>query len=135
MNSDATAPAVRFTVSSRRSPHVRHQQKYAEGSALKDRPFVFRDDRGTVGVTAVNIDEFTTALRRAPLEVVTHHMHRRDFARWILDVLGDATVANLLHAVETSVGGGGDPHASRNTVVALLERRYLQQGRPGTDRR
>jgi hypothetical protein len=135
LDSDATVPAVRFTVSSRRSPHVRHRQKYAEGSTLRDRPFVFRDDRGTVGVTAVNIHEFTTALRRVPLEVVTHHMHRRDFARWILDVLGDASVADLVHAVEVSVGGGCDPHASRNTVAALLERRYLQQGRPGTDRR
>jgi hydroxymethylpyrimidine pyrophosphatase-like HAD family hydrolase len=135
LHSDATKPAVRFTVSSRRSPHVRHRQKYAEGSALQDRPFVFRDDRGTVGVTAVNIHEFTAALRRVPLEVLAHHMHRRDFARWILDVLGDTTVANLVHAVETSVDAGCDPHASRNTVVALLERRYLQQGRPGTDRR
>jgi hypothetical protein len=135
LNSDATAPAVRFTVSSRRSPHVRHRQKYAEGSALQDRPFVFRDDRGTVGVAAVNIHEFTTALRRVPLEVLAHHMRGRDFARWILDVLGDAALADLVHAVEVSVGGGGDPHAGRNTVVALLERRYLQQGRPGTDRR
>jgi hypothetical protein len=130
LDSDATAPAVRFTVSSRRSPHVRHRQKYADGSALRDRPFVFRDDAGTVGVTAVNIHEFATALRQVPLEVLTHHMHRRDFARWILDVLGDTIVADLVHAVEVSVAGGGDPHAGRNTVVALLERRYLEKGSP-----
>jgi hydroxymethylpyrimidine pyrophosphatase-like HAD family hydrolase len=135
LDSDATAPAIRFTVSSRRSPHVRHRQKYAEGSALKDRPFVFRDDRGTVGVTAVNIHEFTAALRRVPLEVITHHMRGRDFARWILDVLGDPALADLVHAVELSLAGGRDPHSSRNTVVALLERRYLQTGRSGTDRR
>jgi hydroxymethylpyrimidine pyrophosphatase-like HAD family hydrolase len=135
LHSDATTPAVRFTVSSRQSPHVRHRQKYAEGSALQDRPFLFRDDRGTVGVTAVNIHEFTTALRRVPLEVLAHHMRGRDFARWIHDVLGDAALAELVHAVELSVAGGADPHSRRNTVVALLERRYLQKGRPGTDRR
>jgi hydroxymethylpyrimidine pyrophosphatase-like HAD family hydrolase len=130
LDSDATATAVRFTVSSRRSPHVRHRQKYAEGSALRDRPFVFRDDRGPVGLTAVNIDEFTTALRRVPLEVITHHMRRRDFTRWILDVLGDTALADLVHAVELSVAGGADPHTNRNTVVALLERRYLEKGHP-----
>lgn len=135
LHCDGTVPAIGFTVSSRRSPHVRHQRKYADGTALKDRPFEFRDDQGTVGITAVNVHEFVSALRRVPLDVFTHHMAGEDFARWIKDVLGDGALADVVRAVERSVAAGGDPAYSRDTVVALLERRYLHPGRPRTARR
>jgi hypothetical protein len=57
-----------------------------------------------------------------------------DFSRWIDDVLGDGGLAELVHAVELSAAGADHPHRSRNTVVALLERRYLQGGAALTGR-
>jgi hydroxymethylpyrimidine pyrophosphatase-like HAD family hydrolase/anti-sigma regulatory factor (Ser/Thr protein kinase) len=135
LNNDATVSAASFSVSSRRSPHVRHQHKYAEGSVPSDRRFVFRDDQGAVAARAANVHEFAAALRQASPQVIAHHMRGGDFTRWIHDVLGDAALAQLVHAVERSVAGGGDAHTSRNTVVALVERRYLGTGRTGGGRR
>lgn len=119
-------PPERFTLAARTTLHVRHREKYAHGSVLDDRRFIFRDGAGRAVGEAVNVDQFCAVLRQASLRVVAHHMRAKDFARWIGGVLGDADLATQVQAVERAIRHGGDPLRGRDTIVAWLERRYLR---------
>jgi hypothetical protein len=111
---------VRFRVTPRLTPHVRHRHKYLDVPLRPGSGFVFtRRGRPTLG-TARTLRELLALLARATVADLDEHLGRGDFSRWIADVLGDQVLAAKFAAVEGQYRRGGleDPAAALTAAVA-----------------
>ena len=51
------------------------------------------------GITAINLDEFTTKLQIVPAESVQFHFERRDFQKWIKGTIKDLELAERINGI------------------------------------
>jgi hypothetical protein len=88
-----------FTVSVRRTPHIRHRHKYAV-APLPHRWFRFRRPDGQVVAAASNLEEFSRLLRDIDPSVLAHHLVHGDFSRWTVGMIQDRDLAAAVGAIE-----------------------------------
>ena len=104
-----------FTVAARISPHVRHQHKYTAKPLPPERRFYFHTlcEAGT----AATLEEFSRHLRHCDPYILTYHLSRGDFSRWVTGTLADYTLGRQVAAIERDLA---QHHA------AALERAWHQ---------
>ena len=84
------------------------------------------------GLRAGNLRELAEMVRKAPVEVIRHHLHRaalrhrfgawdypNDFAQWASECLEDKALAEKLAALDPFAQR--DPEAARERIVDLIE--------------
>ena len=96
----ATGECQLVSLSVRRTAHVRHWHKYLSARLPLKHRFTFRLPGETGGTVAANVQEFRDILGATSKEIVSGHALRRDFSRWITDVLQDAELAATLRLLE-----------------------------------
>ena len=84
---------VRLLPNTRRVPHIRHLYKYLDNPLPKHKRFYFHDERGYLGMEAASLFEYLQLLSDLPIESLTYHQTRNDFATWAEGALGDAELA------------------------------------------
>jgi len=52
------------------------------------------------GITAISLSEFAKDLDTIPGESVTFHFQRKDYQRWLIDVVGDEELAKRIDMIE-----------------------------------
>jgi hypothetical protein len=87
---------VRLRPASRRVSHVRHLYKYLDIPLPQQKRFHFRTTQGYLGHEVAGLFEFKEALARVPIESLTYHHERSDFAAWVTGSLHDEILANHL---------------------------------------
>ena len=117
-----SANPIRFRVGQRSTPHFRHLHKYLRATLPEGKRFYFRgaDDR-SLGKAAANLWEFREALGEIPLDSLHYHLGRRDFERWLRDVLHDEELALCVGEIGSSDHGG---EALRQALVHAVISRY-----------
>jgi hydroxymethylpyrimidine pyrophosphatase-like HAD family hydrolase len=114
-----------FTVQRRRSGHVRHWHKYIDGELPQALRFYFANS-GSARV-ASNVREFHRHLGACASGTVDAHARRRDFSRWIGEVLQDEELADSIAEVEQQLRSGRlSAIAVRDATCAAIEARYLE---------
>ncbi len=88
---------VRFCVSKRLTPHIRHREKYLRVPVARGREFVFFD-RGVELGRAHTLVEFREFL--AQLDPCAEHLMRSDYSRWIRDTVSHAKLADDVRQIE-----------------------------------
>jgi hydroxymethylpyrimidine pyrophosphatase-like HAD family hydrolase/CheY-like chemotaxis protein len=116
-----TAPVVRFRVSGRATPHVRHLHKYLRAPLPAHRRFYFTGPQGGTVATAANLWEFREQISRVPVATLRQHLERGDFARWLGDVLHDEELA---HRVASAGARQLEGEALRKALVEVVGERY-----------
>lgn len=116
----------RITLAARQRPHVRHWRKYVSAEMTPARRFYFRSAGVPNGRTAGNMSDFHREMRRAPADVVAHHLRSGDFSRWIEEVLGDLELGRRIHSIERwfQTDLHPDLRAGRRAVLRAIETRY-----------
>ncbi len=121
-------PPRPFTITTRISPHVRHQHKYTAIPLPAHRQFYFH----TTGepATAATLEEFSRHIRHCDPAVLAYHLARGDFSRWITSVLADRSLGTHLAAIERDVGHrrAAELERARHRIIHAIDSRY-----PGTD--
>lgn len=124
----------RFLVDRRSTGHIRHWHKYLHASLPPHRRFFFRTPTHATGVAAANLAEFHDSLLRSEGDVIRHHAANADFSRWLAGVIGDEELAGDVRDVERAIKNGVDVELIRRKLVALIERRYPEEGLEQTPR-
>jgi hydroxymethylpyrimidine pyrophosphatase-like HAD family hydrolase len=116
-----------FTVSARRTPHVRHRRKYAIAGLPEHRWFHFRDRDGRIAATAADLTEFSRIIQEVDSRVLAHHLERGDFSRWILGTLQDRDLAAAVGALERNLLArrAADLAHARERLTEEVDSRYL----------
>jgi haloacid dehalogenase-like hydrolase/Helicase HerA, central domain len=122
------ASVVVFARSERRSPHVRHWNKYAQGRLPPALRFAFRNESGALRAVSANVAELHQAVRVCDAGVLRHHAGRLDLSRWLRDAVRDAALARDVRAFEQEFGrsprAAADVERLRQAIVRAIERRY-----------
>lgn len=120
-----------FTPARRASRHVRHQHKYATATLPEHRRFYFHTRHGGAA-SAGTLQEFSRYLRHCDPAVLSYHLGRDDFSRWITETLTDQELGTLLADVEREIRlrRAADLEHARDRIISLIETRYLTDG-PG----
>jgi hypothetical protein len=87
---------VRLRSGGRRVPHIRHLYKYFDTPLPPHKRFAFRDEQSFLGVEAASLLEFLQCLSDLPIESLSYHQARGDFAAWAEGALGDGILATQL---------------------------------------
>jgi len=90
----------RFTITGRRTSHVRHRAKYLEVPLPAERAFVFTCNGHQFGPRVRTLKEFLTLQARLPAAALEGHARRGDFSRWVRNVFGDEPLAVEIRQVE-----------------------------------
>ncbi len=106
--------------------HVRHWHKYASSQLPVSRRFYFRSAFSAVGSSAGNLSEFHRELVVCAPNVIEHHLHQRDFSRWVEDVIQDVLLAEDLRSIETRSLSRLPTEALRRELLEAIEARYLE---------
>jgi hypothetical protein len=61
---------------------------------------VFTENGKSIGTPAQTLKEFISSLTNSAPSVVEGHIHRRDFSRWIEDVVDDRFLASEIRKLE-----------------------------------
>jgi hypothetical protein len=82
-------------------PHIRHLHKYLYAPLPSHRQFYFHIDKKSYQgpLTASNLWEFGELIPRLPMETLEYHMERRDFERWLTDVVHDRILARRMRRI------------------------------------
>src|SRR6185503_2306999 len=108
----------RFRVAPRLTTHVRHREKYAEVPVCLEKEFVFTQNGRPLG-RARTIRDLLAALPELPPDVVSGHLERGDFRRWIEDVFGDRELGESIRSLE-----GGHVANARDGLRRAIADRY-----------
>jgi hypothetical protein len=84
---------VQLRQSARRVQHIRHLYKYLDMPLPRHKRFYFRDEQGYLGLEAASLFEFKELIASLPISSLMYHHQQGDFAAWIKNSLGDATLA------------------------------------------
>jgi hydroxymethylpyrimidine pyrophosphatase-like HAD family hydrolase len=116
-----------FTVSARRTPHVRHRHKYAVTPLPEHRWFRFRDSEDNVLAQATDLSEFSRIVREVDSRVLAHHLEHGDFSRWILGTIQDRELAAAVGAIERNLLArrAADLLHARERLLEEIDSRYL----------
>jgi hypothetical protein len=93
--------------------------RYLEDRVASSLQFYFRDQTGHT-LPAGNLGELVDRVRTSDLAVITFHLQRGDFTRWIRDVLHDETLARWLDRLHAA---GLTGEALRLALLDALEQR------------
>ena len=113
----------RFTITGRRTSHVRHRTKYLEVPMPEERAFVFTCNGRRFGPPARTMKEFIALQARLPVSALEGHAQRGDFSRWVRDVFGDEPLAVKIRQVEKDFRQGRIANLSES-LVAPIHQRY-----------
>jgi hypothetical protein len=117
----------RFTITARRTSHVRHRAKYLDVPMSDERAFVFTDHGGRIGPRARTLKEFVAQQARVPSSTLEGHAQRGDFSRWISDVFGDEPLAVKIRRVEKDFRGGRISDLAESLAAPIHRRYQLRQ--------
>ncbi|MEO8951838.1 MAG: hypothetical protein ABI362_07475 [Chthoniobacterales bacterium] len=117
----------RFTVTSRRTSHVRHRAKYLEIPMPEERAFVFTCNGRRFGPPARTLKEFVALQARLPIAALESHAQRGDFSRWIRNVFGDEPLAVKIRQVEKDFRKGRITDLAESLAAPIHQRYQLQQ--------
>ena len=117
-------PPRPFTVATRVSPHVRHQHKYTAAPLPPHRRFYFHTTDEPAA--AATLEEFSRYLRHCDPAVLTYHLARGDFSRWITGALADHSLGTHLAAIERDVGyrHAAELERARYRIIHAIDSRY-----------
>ena len=77
------------------------------------------------GETAVSLADFAEKLDNVDVRSVNFHYPRRDFEKWIIDVIGDAELASRLNMV-SNIHTGIKGEALRNHLIRVVKVRLSE---------
>jgi hydroxymethylpyrimidine pyrophosphatase-like HAD family hydrolase len=109
--------------SARRVPHIRHLYKYLDTPLPRHKRFHFRNGQGYIGKEVASLLEFLQLLPGLPIESLTYHQARGDFAAWADGALGDGELAAHLHKLAHRPLEG---EALREALVQRVSGHYLE---------
>lgn len=84
---------IRLRPAGRRVPHMRHLYKYLDIPLPRHKRFYFHTKEGFLGKDAASLFEFKEILLELPIESLTYHLERGDFAAWARKTLDDNILA------------------------------------------
>ena len=113
----------RFTITGRRTSHVRHRAKYLDVPLPAERAFVFTCNGHEFGPRAHTLKEFVTLQARLPATALEGHARRGDFSRWIRNVFGDEPLAVGIRQAENDFRRGRIANLSES-IAAQIHQRY-----------
>lgn len=113
----------RFTITGRRTSHVRHRAKYFEVPMPEERAFIFTCNGHQFGPPARTLKEFVTLQTRLPAAALESHARRGDFSRWVRDVFGDEPLAVKIRQVEKDFRQGRIANLPES-LAAPIHQRY-----------
>jgi hypothetical protein len=116
----------RFTITGRRTCHVRHRAKYLEVPLPAEHAFVFTCDGHQFGPRARTLKEFVTLQARLPAAALEGHARRGDFSRWIRNVFGDEPLAVEIRQVEKDFRQGRIANLSESLAAPIHQRYEIQ---------
>ena len=73
------------------------------------------------GVTATNLNEFTTMLQTIPVESIIFHFQRKDFQHWINDTLKDTELAGQMNNIKQGLSA----EDLRKEILAIVKARAV----------
>ncbi len=109
---------VRMRPAIRRVPHVRHLYKYLDIPLPPGKRFVFRTEKGHLGIEAASLFELCRLIPTLPLESLEYHDRREDFVKWAESTLGDRALASRLRKVTNRRYVGEELREALNQVVS-----------------
>jgi len=109
---------VRMRPAIRRVPHVRHLYKYFDIPLPPGKRFVFRTEKGQLGIEAASLYELSRLIPTIPLESLEYHNRREDFVKWAQGTLGDGGLATRLKKVANRRYEGDELREALNQVVS-----------------
>ena len=124
----AGQPPRPFSVDHRISPHVRHQHKYTATALPPHRRFYFHTggEMGGEPLTAATVEEFSRHIRHCDPAVLSYHLSRGDFSRWITGTIADRHLGSDLAAVERDVllRHAAELERARHRIIHAIDNRY-----------
>lgn len=84
---------IRLRPAGRRVPHMRHMYKYLDIPLPRHKRFYFHTKEGFLGKDAASLFEFKEILLELPIESLSYHLERGDFAAWARKTLDDDILA------------------------------------------
>jgi len=122
------APPQRFSLSERRTTHVRHWHKYVRGRLPAGRCFAFRTESGVLRAVSANVAELHQVMRSCDVGVLRHHAARHDLSRWLREAIQDETLAGDVQRIEQefveSQRSNDDAEQFRAGAISAIESRY-----------
>jgi hydroxymethylpyrimidine pyrophosphatase-like HAD family hydrolase len=129
---EAEGEVRRIQLVPRVTTHVRHLAKYTDIPVPEGRAFLFSHD-GLQPTRARTLREFVGAVERAPAAALDGHFRRRDFSRWVAEVLGDYPLARELRRIEDQYRAGTIGDSSVRLVQVVRSRYELADSPPISD--
>lgn len=118
-----------FTISPRKTPHVRHWHKYVGRILPPSLHFQFRGESGELRHVAGNVAEFHRVLRTCDPDVIRNHARREDLSRWLRQGIHDLTlggaVGDLERGFHSTSQQDADVEALRFALLRAIEQRYV----------
>ncbi len=116
-----------FSVSERRTAHVRHRHKYAHVRLPPERRFYFHNTDGHAVPAAATMQDFRTAVRHLDQQALQYHLERGDFSRWLDNTIADKDLATQVAAWEDDLQAhrAADLERIRHQLIHAVEQRYL----------
>lgn len=111
---------VHFRVTPPSAELQRHRRKYAQGE-LGDRSFYFRGPEGKLNLRAQNLELFIQIAEGVDDETWLHHLHQRDYSRWLREAIKDDELAGEAEKIERADLSPGE---SRARMREEIEERY-----------
>lgn len=84
---------IRLRPAGRRVPHMRHLYKYLDIPLPEHKRFHFHTKEGYLKINAASLFEFKELMPTLPVESLSYHMERGDFATWARKSLDDESLA------------------------------------------
>lgn len=86
---------------SRTTPHVRHLHKYLIAPLPSKKQFYFHTEHGEAAIKpAASLWEFSQILPLLPIDTIRYHLERKDFERWLRDIIKNDELAHQLRKID-----------------------------------
>jgi len=100
----------------------RHKRKYAGGELPPDRSFYFKGPAGKLNLRAQNLNMFIQLAEGVDEETWLHHLHQRDYSRWMRETIKDDELVEEVSAIENAKAASSAD--SRAKVIEAINKRY-----------
>jgi hypothetical protein len=121
----------RFSVAPRLTPHIRHRTKYLDKDIVSEQPFVYTINGRSTGRFAVSLRELARIAELEAENVISGHLQRHDFSRWIINVYDDRELANEVRKLELRHHEDRDVPIFCTQLSSVIEKRYRQLSEAG----